>query len=95
MHAILSLEDVERIMDETKEGIEMQQEIDSILAGGLTQDDENEVMDELEQILAQAESDKHVILPDVPTDEVGRLEKEKAKEKRKNTDGQRQAVPAS
>ena len=53
MHQILSLEDVERIMDETREGIEVQQEIDAILSGGLTSQDEDDVAAELDQILAQ------------------------------------------
>ncbi|KAK3598852.1 hypothetical protein CHS0354_008594 [Potamilus streckersoni] len=82
MHEILSLEDVEKIMDETKEAVEYQQEIDDLLAGGLTQQDEDDVLAELDSIV------KHT-LPEVPEDEMPEVlqekpaAKEKAKEKRK------------
>ncbi|KAK7502925.1 hypothetical protein BaRGS_00005874 [Batillaria attramentaria] len=81
MHQILSLEDVERIMDETKEGIEYQQEIDDLLAGGLSQQDEDDVMAELDEILAQGEG--KVTLPDVPTDEIGEKERERERERKR------------
>ena len=90
MHQILSLEDVERIMDETREGIEVQQEIDALLAGGLSQQDEDDVLAELDEILGEGEEGK-VNLPDVPTDEIGEREREKAKKKRVE---EREAVPA-
>ncbi|KAK7091450.1 charged multivesicular body protein 6-like [Littorina saxatilis] len=92
MHDILSLEDVERIMDDTREGIEVQQEIDALLAGGLTQEDEDDVMDELNEILAQGDTD-NVKLPDVPTDEVGEQERARAKERRREE--KREAVAAT
>jgi len=46
----MSLEDVERIMDETKEAIEYQQEIDEALSGKLGSEDKKEVELELEKI---------------------------------------------
>ncbi|CAL8287343.1 unnamed protein product [Boreogadus saida] len=64
MHEVMSIEDVERIMDETQEAIEYQRQIDEILAGTLTQEDEESVLAEL-QALTQEEE---VQLPDVPTD---------------------------
>ncbi|XP_076438090.1 charged multivesicular body protein 6-A-like [Babylonia areolata] len=90
MHEILSLEDVERIMDETREGIEVQNEIDALLAGGLSQQDEDDVMAELDEILAQGDN---ILLPDVPTEEIGEREKQRTKEKRKAE--QREALTAS
>lgn len=80
VHEILSIDEIERIMDETKEGIDKQQEIDSILSGSLTEEDEDAVMAELDELVASEEADKerdeHVTmdedlsekLPDVPTD---------------------------
>jgi len=93
MHDILSLEDVERIMDETREGIEVQQEIDALLAGGLSQQDEDDVMAELDEILAQGQGD--VNLPDVPVDEVGDRERVPAKKRKEEVREQREAVAAT
>ncbi|XP_055366574.1 charged multivesicular body protein 6-like isoform X2 [Betta splendens] len=50
MHEIMSVEDVERILDETQESIEYQRQIDEMLAGALTQEDEDAVLAELEAI---------------------------------------------
>ncbi|KAG4066358.1 hypothetical protein HA402_000582 [Bradysia odoriphaga] len=82
VHEILSIDEIERIMDETKEGVEKQQEIDSILSGALTEDDEDAVLAELDELVALEEADKEKgeeeeaavdddlseKLPDVPTD---------------------------
>ncbi|KAF8793643.1 charged multivesicular body protein 6-A-like [Argiope bruennichi] len=54
LHEMLSIDDIERIMDETREGIEKQQEIDEILGGKLTDEDEEAVMNELESIIAES-----------------------------------------
>nr|XP_061805924.1 charged multivesicular body protein 6-like [Nerophis lumbriciformis] len=64
MHQIMSIEDVERILEETQESIEYQKQIDEMLAGALTQEDEDAVLAELEAI-TQGED---VALPDVPTE---------------------------
>ncbi|XP_041756064.1 charged multivesicular body protein 6 [Coregonus clupeaformis] len=61
LHEAMSIEDVERIMDETQEAIEYQREIDEMLAGSLTQEDEDAVLAELEAI-TQGDLD----LPEVP-----------------------------
>lgn len=74
VHEILSIDEIERIMDETKEGVEKQQEIDSILSGTLTDDDEDAVLAELDELVAledankEAPIDEDLSLPDVPTD---------------------------
>ncbi|XP_072298285.1 charged multivesicular body protein 6-like [Eucyclogobius newberryi] len=62
MHEIMSLEDVERILDETQEAIEYQRQIDEMLAGSLTQEDEENILAELEEI-SQGED---LALPEVP-----------------------------
>ncbi|XP_034528807.1 charged multivesicular body protein 6-like [Notolabrus celidotus] len=86
MHEIMSIEDVERILDETQESIEYQKQIDEMLAGALTQDDEDAVLAELEAI-TQGED---VALPEVPTEPIPEVpaeaataepERRKAKEK--------------
>lgn len=66
MHEIMSIEDVERILDETQEAIEYQRQIDEMLAGALTQEDEDDVLAELEAI-TQGED---VALPEVTTEPI-------------------------
>lgn len=65
MHEAMSIEDVERIMDETQDAIDYQRQIDEMLAGSLTQEDEDEILAELEAI-----TQEDVELPEVPSDEL-------------------------
>lgn len=87
MHEVMSIEDVEKILDETQESIEYQRQIDEMLAGALTQEDEDAVLAELEAI-TQGED---VTLPEVPTEDlpdiqgVAKVEPER-KEARKEED---------
>ncbi|EDV27916.1 uncharacterized protein TRIADDRAFT_52939 [Trichoplax adhaerens] len=85
MHKMMSIEDVERIMDETQEAIEYQKQIDELLGNTLTDEDETAVLAELEQITQQelqnlpdvpaaslpATTTEDVELPDVPTEDPG------------------------
>ncbi|XP_045626032.1 charged multivesicular body protein 6-A [Procambarus clarkii] len=78
INAVLSIEDVERILDETQEAVEKQREIDALLSGGLlTEEDEMAVEEELDAIIADALQKQlpeaptaaetpEVVLPDVP-----------------------------
>ncbi|XP_019949978.2 charged multivesicular body protein 6-like [Paralichthys olivaceus] len=66
MHEIMSIEDVERILDETQESIEYQKQIDEMLAGALTQEDEDAVLAEL-QAITEGED---IALPEVPTEPI-------------------------
>ncbi|XP_031723824.1 charged multivesicular body protein 6-like [Anarrhichthys ocellatus] len=66
MHEIMSVEDVERILDETQESIDYQKQIDEMLAGALTQEDEEAALAELEAI-TQGED---LALPEVPTEPI-------------------------
>lgn len=43
MHELVSLEDVEKIMDETSDAVEYQRQISDLLTGGLSESDESEV----------------------------------------------------
>lgn len=84
MHEIMSIEDVERILDETQEAIEYQRQIDEMLAGCLTQEDEEDLLAELE-VITQGED---VVLPEVPDEalpespDIIQLEPERRKEKK-------------
>lgn len=86
LHDLLSIDEIEKVMDETNEGIEKQKEIDEILSGGLTEKDENEVEAELDALLAAEVKEKapelpeDVILPEVPQ-ELPEKKKERTKEK--------------
>jgi len=79
IHKIMSYEDVEQILEETKEGIEYQRELDELLAGSLTPEDESSVLAELDELLGVGEND--LDLPEVPTDEPLPQQKEPQQEK--------------
>ncbi|XP_029455062.1 charged multivesicular body protein 6 isoform X1 [Rhinatrema bivittatum] len=64
MHEVMSIEEVERIMDETQESIEYQRQIDEMLAGSLTTEDEEAILEELDAIV-QGDLE----LPEAPTAE--------------------------
>ncbi|CAL9693243.1 unnamed protein product [Knipowitschia caucasica] len=85
MHEIMSIEDVERIMDETQEAIEYQRQIDDILAGSLTQEDEESILTELERITQGEVVLPEVLdeaLPDIP--EAAQVDKKRRKEEHEN-----------
>lgn len=63
LQKVMSLEQVEKIMDETREAVEYQNEIDTLLSGQLTAEDEDAVLAELDEITK-------VDLPEVPTEKV-------------------------
>ncbi|KAK3520445.1 hypothetical protein QTP70_024063 [Hemibagrus guttatus] len=87
MHEALSIEEVERIMEETQDGIEYQKQIDEMLAGSLSQEDEEAVLAELEAI---SQDEDEVQLPEVPTEPlpvVAELEKEREPVKVKQDGG--------
>ncbi|EDV36539.1 uncharacterized protein Dana_GF11904 [Drosophila ananassae] len=70
VHDLLDINEVERIMDETREGIEKQQEIDAILTDVLTEQDEEDVLAELDALEAEEDQQKTAQLPDVPTEDL-------------------------
>ncbi|XP_011875413.1 PREDICTED: charged multivesicular body protein 6 [Vollenhovia emeryi] len=93
LHALLSIDEIEKVMDETKEGIEKQREIDEILTSTLAVEeeiDESEIEAELDALMEADINEKapevpeDVLLPDVPknlTEE--EEEEEKTKEKKR------------
>lgn len=84
LHEILSIDEIERVMDDTREGIDKQHELDDLLMGTLSSEDETEAEAELDALMAQEAAEaapavpEDVVLPDVPEDLV---EREKQKEK--------------
>jgi charged multivesicular body protein 6 len=66
LHKIMSLVDVEKIMDETQEAVEYQREIDELLGQNLTAEDEDAIAAELESIIAAQ-------LPSVPSQPVDQI----------------------
>lgn len=85
MHSIMTIEDIEKILDETQEGIEKQREIDGLLSNNLSPEDLEEVETELEKIMAEenviqkesplSPADSEVVsLPEVPETPLAELE---------------------
>ncbi|KAG7491240.1 hypothetical protein MATL_G00000940 [Megalops atlanticus] len=76
VHEVMSIEEVERILDETQEAVEYQRQIDDMLAGSLTQEDEDAVLAELEAITQGEDME----LPEVPSEPLPEVPKEPEKE---------------
>lgn len=82
IHDVMSIEDIERILDETQEAVEKQREIDAVLSGALSMQDEDDVLAELDEIIKESlpaipEDEVPVELPEVPSDEIGQKEKQR------------------
>lgn len=54
---VLTIDEIERVLDETQEAVEKQRELDNILSGALSQEDEDDVLAELDALVA-AEKDE-------------------------------------
>ncbi|KAF5355781.1 hypothetical protein D9756_004063 [Leucocoprinus leucothites] len=70
IHREMNLESVEKLLEETQEAREYQQEIGDMLANNLTLDEEEAVQEELRQLQAEAlgkVEERPVQLPHVPT----------------------------
>nr|KIR89273.1 charged multivesicular body protein 6 [Cryptococcus tetragattii IND107] len=70
----MSLERVDRLMDQTREGVEYQREIDEALMSKMSPEEEEAVQEELERLQSEAlpnvpEVSAPVALPDVPVEE--------------------------
>lgn len=72
VHEILTIDEVERVLDETKEAVDKQQEINALLNGVLSAEDEDDVLAELDSLVrAETGVDAELPrLPDVPQDSV-------------------------
>ena len=96
---MLSIDEIEQIMDDTAEAIEKQKEIDLLISGQLSAEDEDDVLQELDDLVAaeaneaEAEVEEDVTLPEVPTEEPASTEKLVVKEKK--TQKQKVAMEAA
>uniref|UniRef100_U3KDM1 Charged multivesicular body protein 6 n=1 Tax=Ficedula albicollis TaxID=59894 RepID=U3KDM1_FICAL len=63
MHQVMSIEEVERIIGETQDAVEYQRQIDELLAGSLTEEDEDAILEELNAI-----TQEQLELPEVPSE---------------------------
>jgi len=64
IHKEMSIEAVEQLMEDTQEAIQYQKDVSDVLAGKLTQEDEDDVLKELEEIEQQAANIPQ--MPNVP-----------------------------
>lgn len=85
-NAMFSIEEIESIMDDTVEAVEKQREIDALLSGQMSSEDEDAALAELDEMIAEAdkvaempEEDLVPQLPDVPSDKIPEAKKEKEK----------------
>lgn len=80
INSMLDIDEIERILDETKEGADKQAEINALLSSVVTEEDEEDIMRELDELVeaeeaekavhsTKVEEDEDIALPDVPTDE--------------------------
>ncbi|KAI4500346.1 hypothetical protein M0802_004763 [Mischocyttarus mexicanus] len=87
LHDILSIDEIEKVMDETREGVEKQRELNEILSGELTQEDETDIVAELDALLSAEiketapEVPDEIPLPEVPA-ELPERRKERTKEEK-------------
>ncbi|CAF1121464.1 unnamed protein product [Adineta steineri] len=66
MNDILKLEDIEQLMEDSREAIEYQNEVSNLLSGGLSRADEQDVEAELDELIRADEANQLGQLPDVP-----------------------------
>ncbi|CEF67727.1 Charged multivesicular body protein 6 [Strongyloides ratti] len=70
MNQMIDLDEIDKIMEETKEGAEFQEEISNMLSGAFTQQDEEDLEAELERLTEQDIDEKLVGLPKVPENDI-------------------------
>ncbi|XP_066026728.1 charged multivesicular body protein 6-A-like [Pocillopora verrucosa] len=93
MHEIMSIEDAEG-MDETTEGIEYQRKIDELLSGSLTQEDEDAVLQELEEMTKSVTEKPPEVPTEEPLPEVTSKELVEKRQKEKKDERKAEMVPA-
>ncbi|CCD71921.1 Charged multivesicular body protein 6 [Caenorhabditis elegans] len=81
MNQLFDIDEIDRIMEETKEAAEYQEEISNMLSGQLSNTDVSDVEKELEDLLAAEWGT--VQLPEAPSHELPEAERERQKEKEK------------
>ncbi|KJH46617.1 SNF7 family protein [Dictyocaulus viviparus] len=81
MNAIFDIGEIEKLMEETKEAADYQEEISALLSNHLSTTDVHEAEQELEQLLFSQQSD--ITLPDVPQQELPQKDIDKPTKSRK------------
>ncbi|EJW82835.1 hypothetical protein WUBG_06255 [Wuchereria bancrofti] len=79
MNQMISVDDIERIMDETKEAAEFQEEISNMLSGKLGEDDLEEVEKEFAKLI---ENEGELNFPEIPSESLSAKIPNKIKERR-------------
>jgi len=105
LQEMMNIDDIESLMEDTRDAVEMQQQIENALAGSLSQEDEQAALDELEAMIAEDEQREakangakatELNLPEVPTTELisGDTAGENQQEKQRNANTNRVAMAA-
>ncbi|CAD6186448.1 unnamed protein product [Caenorhabditis auriculariae] len=94
MNSLFDYDEIDRIMDETKEAAEYQEEISSMLSGKLTSTDVAEVEQELEELLAVHAESSGAQLPEVPSHELPQPVPEERERERVKAKKERVALEA-
>ncbi|KAK6107098.1 Snf7 family protein [Brugia pahangi] len=79
MNQMISVDDIERIMDETKEAAEFQEEISNMLSGKLGEDDLEEVEKEFAKLI---ENEGELDFPEIPSESLFAKIPDKIEERR-------------
>ncbi|ORY04734.1 Snf7-domain-containing protein [Basidiobolus meristosporus CBS 931.73] len=66
IHQEMSIDAVEKLMDETADAIAYQNEIEELLSGKITEEDEEDILRQLDEIEKQAIDEQMDVLPQVP-----------------------------
>lgn len=93
IQAEMSLDAVEELMADTQEAIAHQQEIENILAGKLTDEDEEAILAELDELVQQAEQEGVPQMPEVPAGEPTATDPQQATAAKTKVKAKRQEAP--
>ncbi|KAK9767645.1 Vacuolar protein sorting-associated protein 20 [Basidiobolus ranarum] len=66
IHSEMSIDAVEKLMDETADAIAYQNEIEELLSGKITEEDEEDILRQLDEIEKQEIEERMEVLPKVP-----------------------------
>ena len=84
---MFSIEEIEQIMDDTAEAAEKQREIEAILSGQLTDDEEDDVLKELDELIGDVpmkNEESHEEIPELPSVPSDKLPEKKVEREQKS-----------
>ena len=84
---MFSIEEIEQIMDDTAEAAEKQREIEAILSGQLTEDEEDDVLKELDELIGDVpmkSEESHEEIPELPSVPSDKLPEKKVEREQKS-----------